>query len=157
MPKGMQAGGNVTPKSIVIFATTPVASSTGYTPANAGFQVILASSATATPFAGISGTYTRYNAIVGGINGAPSFVNPNDGYIAHAGENCPVFTTGEIAPLTISSVTPCTAGDLLTSDSSGHGLTTTTTGNYVIGQAMRTTPVSGDTYCMVSAPGTAHP
>ncbi len=156
MPKGMQAGGNVTPKSIVVMSTTAVASATGYTPANAGFQVILASSATATPFAGISGTYSRYSPIVGGINGAPTYPNPNDGYIAHAGENCPVFTSGEIAPLTMGSASGCTAGDLLTSNTSALGLTTTTTGNYVIGQALRTAPASGDTYVMVSAPGTFH-
>ena len=131
---GYQAGGNITPKSIVQLATVAEPNNVGNTPATAGFQVIL-SSGVNTPMVGISGQSTRFIQ----IQNPPvstSIGNPNDGFHAVSGENCLVFLIGQVAPL-IAGVGGLTAGDLVTSDASGHGVTATT-GQYYVGQAQMT-------------------
>ncbi len=106
------AAGNVTPSSFVV--------------RNAGTdnQYILATG-TSTPIAGISGIGTRY----------PPYAALDDGNIAIAGENFRVFQPPEKeAPLQLGGTVA--AGDLLTSDGSGHGITTTTTAQQVGARAL---------------------
>jgi len=98
---GYQAGGNITPKSIVQLATVAEPNNVGNTPATAGFQVIL-SSGVNTPMVGISGQSTRFIQ----IQNPPvstSIGNPNDGFHAVSGENCLVFLIGQVAPLIASN------------------------------------------------------
>lgn len=105
------AGGSITPSSFVVRSTT------------ADAQFLLASG-TSTPIAGISGIGTRY----------PPYSSLNDGNIAIAGENFKVFAPPEKeAALQLGGTV--TAGDLLTSDSSGHGITAST-GNQVGARAL---------------------
>ncbi len=106
------AAGNVTPSSFVV--------------RNAGTdnQYILATG-TSTPIAGISGIGTRY----------PPYAALDDGNIAIAGENFRVFQPPEKeAALQLGGTVA--AGDLLTSDGSGHGITTTTTAQQVGARAL---------------------
>lgn len=82
---------------------------------------------TSVPIAGISGPGTRY----------PPYANLDDGNIAIAGENFRLYQAGvdQEAPLQLGGTVA--AGDLLTSDSSGHGITTTTAGQFIGAQAMQ--------------------
>jgi hypothetical protein len=146
---GFQAAGNITPKSIVILQTTAVAAPPAGTPANAGFQVILASGTTVRPV-GISKQWTRWNQLQSPAP-APSLANLNDTYHAVAGENCGVFLVGESGPL-IAGAGGVTAGDNVTSDANGHGVTAVT-GNECVGQAMETAAAGCEFPCLVN-PGT---
>jgi len=95
------AGGNITPSSFVVRSTT------------ADAQYLLASG-TSTPIVGISGAGTRY----------PPYGGLDDGNIAVAGENFKVYQPPEKeAPLQLGGTVA--AGDMLTSDASGHGVTAT--------------------------------
>jgi hypothetical protein len=60
----------------------------------------------------------------------------NDGNIAIAGENFRLYQAGRDleAPLMLGGTVA--AGDLLTSDANGHGITTTTAGQFIGAQAM---------------------
>jgi hypothetical protein len=107
------ANGNVTPSSIVILDST------------APGRGILASSATATVLWGISqeGQWrTAWAAL-------------QDGFCAIKGSNFNVFINPDTQCLLKIGGT-VTAGDYLTSDANGLGITTTTTGNWVIAQAL---------------------
>jgi hypothetical protein len=119
------AGGNITPSSIVILDSS-----------NPG-QVLLASSATATPFWGVSAPPQRN--IPWNIGG----VAVQDGYAAVAGETIWIYGDNDPGEIWLKLGGTVTAGDTLTSDGSGLGITTTTTLNYVIGQAL-IGGVSGD-------------
>ncbi len=58
-------------------------------------------------------------------------------YAGIAGDDMRVYGLGDTCMLTIGSG-GCTAGDELTSDSTGQGITTTTTGDYVGAKALVT-------------------
>lgn len=146
---GYQAAGNITPKSIVQLATAATAAPPAGTPANAGFQVVLATG-TSTPLLGISGQSTRWNQIQAPAP-APALANLNDTYHAVAGENCRVFLVGEEAPL-IAGAAGVTAGDRVTADGSGHGVTATT-GQQSVGIAQQTATSGCEFPCLVQ-PGT---
>jgi hypothetical protein len=106
------AAGSITPSSFLVRATTTDA------------QYLLASG-TSVPIAGISGPGTRY----------PPYTALNDGNIAIAGENFEVFQPPQKeAPLQLGGTVA--AGDLLTSDASGHGITTTTTAQQIGARAL---------------------
>jgi hypothetical protein len=107
------AAGNITPSAFVVRATTTDA------------QYLLATG-NSTPIAGISGIGTRY----------PPYAGLNDGNIAIAGENFRLYQAGRDleAPLMLGGTVA--AGDLLTSDANGHGITTTTAGQFIGAQAM---------------------
>ncbi len=106
------AAGNITAMSFLVRATT----------ADAKFSL---ASGTGTPIAGISGIGTRY----------PPYSSLDDGYIAIAGENFPVISPPQKeAALRLGGTV--TAGDLLTSDGSGFGITTTTTAQFIGAQAL---------------------
>lgn len=107
------AAGNVTPSSFVVQNTSTDA------------QYVLASG-TSVPIAGISGPGTRN----------PPYGALDDGFIAIAGENFRIYRPGpELeAPLRLGGTVA--AGDLLTSDASGFGVTTTTTAQQIGARAM---------------------
>jgi hypothetical protein len=107
------AGGNINPSRIVKFST--VADNT-----------FLQSTANTDKNIGISQIGTR----------RPPGTADDDGTAAHAGENIQVFGQGSIAILQVGTVA-VTRGDQLTSDTNGCGLTTTTTGDFVVGYAMQ--------------------
>ncbi len=107
------AAGNITPCSFLVRNTTTDA------------QYILASG-TSVPIVGISGIGTRR---------PPGDFFNNDGYIAVSGENFRVFQPPEKeAALRLGGTVA--AGDLLTSDASGFGITTTTTAQQIGARAL---------------------
>ncbi len=107
------AAGNITPMSFLVRNTSTDA------------QYILASG-TAVPIAGISGIGTRR---------PPGDYFNDDGYIAISGENFRVFQPPEKeASLRLGGTVA--AGDLLTSDGSGFGITTTTTAQQIGARAL---------------------
>ncbi len=113
------AAGNITPMSFVVMNTSTDA------------QYILASG-TSAPIAGISGIGTR--------RPSGDFFN-DDGYIAISGENFRIYQPPELeASLRLGGTVA--AGDLLTSDGSGFGITTTTTAQQ-IGARAKEAGVSG--------------
>lgn len=114
MPEGIQAGGNISPKRVVRLNST------------AGNNKVTQATAATAPLYGISGQSTRYAEITG--------LSLNDGYHAVSGENCKVHGVGEFAPATAGGT--ITAGALLTADSEGKVIATTTDGNFIIGDAM---------------------
>jgi hypothetical protein len=95
------ANGNITPSSFVKLDTTAV-----------GKLLICGSD---DPVYGVSQEGTRN----------PPYTGLDDGYAAIAGENCRVYLEPEECWLRIGSG-GCTAGDMLNSDASGYGVTTTT-------------------------------
>ena len=106
------AAGNITPSSFDVRNTST------------DNQYILASG-TSVPIAGISGIGTRY----------PPYAALDDGYIAVSGENFRVFQPPEKeASLRLGGTVA--AGDLLTSDGSGFGITTTTTAQQIGARAL---------------------
>jgi hypothetical protein len=112
------AQSSVTPSSFVVRSTTVDA------------QFLLASNTT-TAIAGISGPGTRY----------PPYASMNDGNIAIAGENFQLFMPPmKEAPLQLGGTVA--AGDLLTSDGSGHGITATA--NAQVGARALMAGVSGN-------------
>lgn len=105
------AAGNITPSSFLIQTTS------------ADHKVQLAAAATS-PIVGISGPGTRN----------PPYSSLDDGYHAIAGENVQVLRPPlKEAQLRLGGTV--TAGDLLTSDASGFGITATT-GQYVGARAV---------------------
>ncbi len=107
------AAGNITPCSFLVRNTSTDA------------QYILASG-TSAPIAGISGPGTRR---------PPGDYFNDDGYIAISGENFRLYQPPEKeAPLRLGGTVA--AGDLLTSDGSGFGITTTTTAQQVGARAL---------------------
>lgn len=108
------AAGNITPSSFVTRSTS------------VDNQFVLASGNTV-PIAGISGKGTRY----------PPYAGLNDGNLAIATENFHLYQVGvdTEAPLMLGGTVA--AGDLLTSDANGHGITTTTTAQFIGAQAMQ--------------------
>ena len=90
---------------------------------NPGY-VLQASSATATPLFGIcqEGQWR------------PPWAPLQDGFAAIQGINILIFGEREEVKLQIGGTV--TVGDLLTSDANGRGITTATTGNLVIAQAL---------------------
>ena len=113
------AAGSITPASFVVQNTSTDA------------QYILATG-TSAPIAGISGMGTRY----------PPYAGLNDGNIAIAGENFQLFVAGVDQEAQLQLGGTVAAGDLLTSDGSGHGITTTTTAQQV-GARAKMAGVSG--------------
>lgn len=112
------AGGNITPSSFLVRSTT------------ADNKFLLASG-TSAPIVGISGIGTR--------RPSGDFFN-NDGFIAIAGENFKVYAPPEKeAPLQLGGTVA--AGDLLTSDASGFGITATS--NNQVGARALQAGVSG--------------
>jgi hypothetical protein len=108
------AGGNISPSTIIALSTT----------AN---QTAIQASSTVTVTVGIVGEgtqdapltgYSGYHAVAGGPIG-DWFAAPADGLL--------VIGTGG-----------CTAGDCLTTDGNGNGVTTTTSGAFVSAQALET-------------------
>lgn len=96
------AGGNITPSSFLVSSTS------------ADNTYVLASG-TSTPIVGISGVGTRR---------PPGDFFNDDGYIAVSGENFPVFRPPQKeAALRLGGTVA--AGDMLTSDGSGFGITAT--------------------------------
>jgi hypothetical protein len=88
-------------------------------------QYILATG-TSAPIAGISGIGTRY----------PPYGGLDDGFIAVAGDNFRLYRPPEKeASLQLGGTVA--AGDLLTSDGSGHGITTTTTAQQIGARALQ--------------------
>jgi hypothetical protein len=113
------AAGSITPLSFVVQNTST------------DNQYILATG-TSTPIAGISGRGTRR---------PPGDFFNDDGNIAISGENFQLFAPPmEEAELQLGGTVA--AGDLLTSDGSGHGITTTTTAQQ-IGARAKQAGVSG--------------
>lgn len=122
------AGGNLTPVSFLVRSTTED-------------NKYLLASGTSAPIAGISGIGTRR---------PPGDFFNDDGYIAIAGENFPLFAppTKEAALRLGGTVA---AGDALTSDGSGFGVTATSNnqiGAYALqagvsGQIITVKPASG--------------
>jgi hypothetical protein len=119
MPEGLQAGGNITPKSIVRLS------------ASAGDNVVIQAAAATAPLLGIAGQGTRYAEITG--------LALNDGYAAVQGQNVLVFRVGECAPV-IAGAGGLNAGDLVTSDANGNGVTATTDGQFTVGTSLQTVP-----------------
>lgn len=108
------AAGNITPLSFVVMNTAT------------DNQYVLASG-TSTPIAGISGRGTRR---------PPGDFFNDDGFIAISGENFQIFRPPlEEAELRLGGTVA--AGDLLTSDGSGFGITTTTTAQQIGARAMQ--------------------
>jgi hypothetical protein len=110
--KTLVANGNIIPSSIVILDST-----------NAGYG-LQASSATTTPLFGIC--YQN--------QWRTPWAPLQDGFAAIQGINIGIFEEAEICRLQIGGTV--TTGDMLTSDANGRGITTTTSGNYTIAQAM---------------------
>jgi len=108
------ANGNIAPSRIVKLDTT------------ADGRVLQAAAATDKPY-GISQPGTR-NTPYGTLD---------DGNAAVAGENLMVYVSNAKDVL-LEAGGPVTIGDALTSDASGRGVTTVTTGQWVIAEAMRT-------------------
>ncbi len=107
------AAGNITPFSFLVRNSSTDA------------QYILATG-NSVPIAGISGIGTRR---------PPGDFFNDDGFIAIAGENFPVIMPPEKeAALRLGGTVA--AGDLLTSDGSGFGVTTTTTAQQVGARAL---------------------
>ena len=106
------ADGNITPSSFVVFTT-------------AVGRVILATGTTV-PLWGISFPGQRQ---------AP-WAPLQDGFVAVQGENCGVYGPGENEVLLQIGGT-VSQGDYLTSDGSGHGVTTTSTGAFVGAEALQ--------------------
>ncbi len=105
------AGGNVTPSRILVAsATVPN-------------QVIQATNATTQPV-GIAQRGTRNT----------PYSTLDDGFAAISGENLVVFSDGDTAPLELGATV--TQGDILMSDTSGRGITGTTT-NWGIAKASK--------------------
>lgn len=106
------AAGNITPSSFLIQTTS------------ADNKVQIAAAATS-PIVGISGPGTRN----------PPYSSLDDGYHAIAGENVQILRPPlKEAALRLGGTV--TAGDLLTSDGSGYGITATT-GQYVGARAIQ--------------------
>ena len=107
------AAGNITPMSFLVQTTT----------ADNKYQL---ASGTSVPIVGISGKGTRY----------PPYATLDDGYIAVAGENFQIFMPPDReAELQLGGTVA--AGDLLTSDGSGFGITTTTTAQQIGARALQ--------------------
>ncbi len=126
MSRGVTAGGTITPATILIWDTT-----------NAAGRVIMASSATAAPFAGVAQPGTRQAPLAGLDDGnvalGPANGNPGENLTMYTeGDRCLVYAGGAI-----------TVGQLLTSNSSGQAIATTTHGNFVIGQALQNATGAG--------------
>lgn len=112
------ANGNIIPSGIVILDS-----------ANPG-KVLQASSATATPLFGISEPAQRnmpWN--IGGVA-------VQDGFAAIAGETLWIYGDNDPGEVWLQIGGTVTAGDLLTSDANGRGITTTTPDNYIIAEAL---------------------
>ncbi len=108
------AAGNITPLSFLVQNTST------------DNQYILASG-TSAPIVGISGRGTRR---------PPGDFFNDDGYIAISGENFQIFRPPmKEAELRLGGTVA--AGDLLTSDGSGFGITTTTTAQQVGARAIQ--------------------
>jgi hypothetical protein len=117
MSQGCVASGNVSPSTIVYLDNTQ--------PAN---QVAQASSATSRPLYGVAQSGTHNTPLtIGGQS-------LDDGYAAIAGGNIAIFTTGDRCMVVAGGA--FNPGDLLTSDSSGRAIATTTAGNFIIGTAI---------------------
>jgi hypothetical protein len=123
------AAGNITPMSFVTQATAT------------DNQFNLATG-TSLLLVGISGKGTRY----------PPYANLDDGNIAVAGENFPLYRSphDEEAQLILGGTV--TAGDELTSDGSGHGITASST-NQVGAQAMQSGVSGGIITVRLLSPG----
>ena len=106
----LQAGGNIYPSRVVCLSTTLD-------------NTVNQSASNTSPNIGISQP---------GTNLAPGF--DTLGYAATVNQNIMVFSVGSVAPLELAGTS--TRGDILTSDSNGRGLTTTTTADRCIGFLM---------------------
>jgi len=80
---------------------------------------------------GISGPWTRY---------APG-TSFDTGYIAAAGQDCPVYTDGEGAMVEAGAA--ITGGNYIMSDANGRAITCTA-GSYYVGQALESAAGSGN-------------
>ena len=107
------SAGNITPSSFVVQNTST------------DNQYILATGTSAS-IVGISGIGTRY----------PPYASLDDGYLAIAGENFRMYQAGKDAEAPLQLGGTVAAGDLLTSDGSGHGITTTTTAQQIGARAL---------------------
>lgn len=98
------ATGNVLPSTFVKIDTSAAMPSVVQSTANTDLLVGVSKESTdATPIPALTGTQ----------------------YAAISGENCRVYGPGDVCMLTIGTG-GCTAGDMLTSDASGGGITTAT-------------------------------
>lgn len=115
MSNSYVANGNVTVSAIVKFDST------------APFRVILAAAATDAMF-GVSSE---------SVDKAPIPQDTSTQYAAIAGEDLKVYELGDRCSLT-TGTGGFTAGDAITSDGSGNGITTTTDKNLYVGRAVDT-------------------
>ena len=109
------AGGNITPSRVLVSSTTV---------AN---RVIQATNATVQPV-GVSQRGTRNTPYASGT------ATLDDGFAAIAGENLTVFSDGDTCALELGGTVAI--GDKLMSDTSGRGITATTT-NWTVGIASK--------------------
>ena len=119
MSKSYTSNGNIPVSAIVKFdATSP-------------FRVIVAAAAT--------------DALIGvsseAVDKAPIPQDTSAQYAAVAGEDLKVYTTGDSCSVT-TGTGGFTAGDAVTSDGSGNGITTTTDKNIYVGRAVDTLTVA---------------
>ena len=114
MSQGCMAAGNISPATFVILDNA----------AGLENQVLQATSATSRPLYGVSMNGTHNVPIQ-----FPGGTNPDDGYAAVANQDIGVFTEGDRCQITAGAA--FNAGDLLTADSSGRAIATTTDGNFV--------------------------
>lgn len=117
MPESRVANGTITPSTFVVLDTT--AGNNGK---------VLAASGTSVPIFGIAQKGTRY---------AP-FPGLDDGNAALAGEDLMVYTNPDKEVYLSIGSGGCKPGDRLTSDGSGNGIVTTTTGQWVGAEARGT-------------------
>jgi hypothetical protein len=83
------------------------------------------------------------------VDKAPIPQDTSTQYAAIAGEDLKVYLNGDHASLT-AATGGNTAGDLLTSDGSGNGLTTTTATNSIVGRAEDTVVASALGRCFIN-------
>lgn len=122
------AAGNILPSIFVSQATaTSAATATGQ-------FAVTAATGTGTPIIGISQPGTR------GPVGTPF----DDGYAANAGNQIAIYDNSYTDDVLLLLGQPVTAGDMLTSDTSGRGIpVTATSGAWFGAQALQTVSASG--------------
>lgn len=128
MSQGCVANGNVYPSRLVIIDSTGAAN-----------KVVTATAAT-TQLYGVAQAGTR----------RVPYSGLDDAYAAIAGENVMVFTVGDRCMVEAGAAV--TAGDLITSDSVGRGITASTT-NYVVGEALQSASAAGELFEIRVQPG----
>ena len=128
MSQGFVANANVSPSTIVKYDTSSTAP-----------RVIQAAAATDVMI-GVAQAGTHQTPLTG----------LDDGYAATAGLNLTVFTVGDLCQVIVGAAV--SAGDRLTSDSSGRAITASA-GNYVVGYAEQAATAANQFIQMRVQPG----